>query len=221
MHSGGALDTGPVFGYDAHRREVTMSAEIWRELSLLGHWIVDAVTVRWVALTERFSYRQGIRSGGVLALLLAKPNPERATLMARQIYLERGVDRCVWSDRSLGRRFAVDHVIPFTLWGSNDLWNLLPTDERINNEKSDKLPAASLLLERRQAVTANWTVLRDALPEAFARQAEHLLGRPIGGVMKWEDDLFARLREAVELTALQRGVERWVPKPGRRLATDA
>lgn len=211
-HSGGALESGRVFDYARSTGEVLMSSDIWRELSLLGHWIVDAVIVRWASLTERFSQRQGVRSGDVLPLLLARPTPERATGIARQIYLARGVDRCAWSDKRLSERFAVDHVIPFALWGSNDLWNLLPVDERVNGQKSDKLPSASLLSERRKAVIQCWTLLRDAVPEAFDRQALHLLGRSIGGPMKWEDDLFTRLREAVELTALQRGVERWAPK---------
>ena len=59
--------------------------------------------------------------------------------------------------------------------------------------------------------TGGWQVLRDAVPAAFDQQAGHLLGRSMGGPLKWEDELFSRLREAIELTALQRGVERWRP----------
>ena len=54
-HSGGSLDTGAVFAYDKVNRSVVMPAEMWRELTLLGHWILDAVIVRWAALTERFA----------------------------------------------------------------------------------------------------------------------------------------------------------------------
>ena len=148
--AGGALGTGPVFEFDPTTRSVVMAADLWRELCLLGHWIIDAVIVRWAALTERFAHRQGIRSGEVLPLLLARPTPERATAMARQIYLDAGVKRCVWSMRSLdGRHFAVDHVIPFALWGNNDLWNLLPAHPAVNGEKSDRLPSGELLMSRR------------------------------------------------------------------------
>jgi SAM-dependent methyltransferase len=212
-HSGGSLQTGRVFTYEQTAREVVMAAELWRELTLLAHWIIDAVIVRWAALTERFAHRQGIRSGDVLPLLLARPAPERATAMARQIYLSAGVDRCAWTGKRLGARFAVDHVIPFSLWGNNDLWNLLPVDERVNGQKADKLPSDVLLRDRRLTVIANWSMLRDQMPDAFARQGAHLLGRPVGGPLSWEDDLFTRLCEAVELTALQRGVERWYPRP--------
>jgi hypothetical protein len=86
-YSGGSLDSGPVFGHDSVAGEVLMSAELWQELSLLGHWISDAVIVRWASLTERFGYRQGLDAGTVLPLLLAKADPGRSTLVARKIFL--------------------------------------------------------------------------------------------------------------------------------------
>lgn len=212
-YAGGALESGRVFEYDAGSKTVLMADALWRELCLLGHWIVDAVIVRWAALTERFAYRQGLRSGDVLPLLLARPEPERATAQARAIYLASHAGHCVWSGRELSQRsLAVDHVIPFALWGNNDLWNLVPAHAAVNGDKSDKLPAGALLLDCRGAILQNWCLLRDAMPDAFDAQAQHLLGlRPTRGD-GWRGELFARLREAVEVTALQRGVERWMPK---------
>jgi SAM-dependent methyltransferase len=213
--AGGALDTGPVFEYGSVHAEVLMAADLWRELSLLGHWIIDAVILRWAELTERFAQRQGVRSGEVLPLLLAKPEPIRATSIAREIFSQHQWARCAWSDRRLTGGFVVDHVIPFSLWGSNDLWNLLPADPRVNNEKSDKLPATELLKTRRDSIVDAWRLMRESVPVPFDRQAIHLLGKPVSGGAGWEDLLFSRLREAVEITALQRGVARWTPKtPG-------
>jgi SAM-dependent methyltransferase len=211
-YSGGSLETGPIFDYEKISRCVLMPAEIWRELTLLGHWILDAVVVRWAALTERFAGKQGVTSGEVLPLLLARPSPERMTGLARSVFMKVGVDRCTWSDRPLRvMSFDVDHVIPFALWASNDLWNLVPADHRINIQKSDRLPSSELLLARRGDILRSWEVLRDALPEAFDANATHLLGRKPGAVLAWRDELFGCLRQAVELTALQRGVERWAP----------
>ncbi len=211
QYAGGALQTGTVFAFDPAVKQVLMSAGIWRELSLLGHWIADAVVLRWAELCERFGQRQGIRSGDVLPLLLARPEPERATLLVRQVFLLHGVERCAWSDRQLQQGFAVDHVIPFSLWGNNDLWNLLPVHPKVNGDKSDKLPSATLLKVRQPSIVGRWHTLRDALPDAFDQHAAHLLGRKLTGPLRWEDDLFNRLREAIEVTALQRGVERWQP----------
>ena len=210
-YSGGALETGPVFRYDAAQRLIVMQTDLWRELSLLGHWITDAVILRWAALTQKFSYRQGITAGDVLSLLLARPQPQRATALARQAYQAAGVSQCTWSGKPLRADFAVDHVMPFSLWGNNDLWNLMPADPKVNGNKSDKLPSSELLLTRQQVVQENWAHLRSELTEPFDLQARHLLGKPLGKGDGWKSELFARLREAVEVTAIQRGVIRWAP----------
>ena len=214
-YAGGVLNTGTVFVFEDTDQHIVMAADLWSELSLLGHWITDAVILRWAELTERYGQRCGLRSGDVLPLLLAVPESQRVTHLARQVYLSNGVERCAWSDRQFGAAFAVDHVIPFSLWGNNDLWNLLPVHPKVNGDKSDRLPSASLLRERRPSIVRGWQMLRDALPEAFDQQAEHLLGRPLKGPLSWEEELFTRLREAVEVTALQRGVERWQPGQAR------
>jgi SAM-dependent methyltransferase len=212
-YSGGSLDVGPVFAYEIPGRQVVMAADLWRELTILGHWIGDAVVIRWAALTERFAQRQSITSGDVLPLLLARPEPERAAAIARQVYLERGVDRCVWTLRPItASRFAVDHVIPFSLWGNNDLWNLLPAHPQANGDKSDKLPATDLLQKRRVEIVRNWELLRDALPSPFDAQAGRLLGRRVSGNFAWQSELFAAFRQSIELMAVQRGIERWSPK---------
>jgi SAM-dependent methyltransferase len=207
--SGGALESGKVFEFDRKTGLVSMPTDIWRELSLLGHWIVDAVVLRWASLTERFSYRQGLTAGDVIPLLLVKPAPERATALARQAFERAGLNRCTWSGKTLRKEFVVDHAIPFSLWGNNDLWNLMQVDAKVNGQKSDKLPEARMLVERRSAILEDWDVLRSAMPDAFNRQASHLLGEATQVNSSMTNELFARFREAVELTALQRGVERW------------
>ena len=173
-----------------------------------------------VAGTVIVGLMAGLFSGDVLPLLLARPSPERMTGLARSVFLKTGVDRCTWSDRPLRlASFEVDHIIPFALWGSNALWNLVPADRRVNIQKSDRLPTTELLLARRGDILRNWEVLRDALPEGFDSSANHLLGRKPGGHLAWRDELFGCLRQAIELTALQRGVERWAPVSPSRPAS--
>lgn len=211
-HSGLSSDAGSLFNYDKDLRLVQMPAPIWHELSLLGHWVSDAVILRWASLTESFSQRQQISAGEVLPLLLASPEPHRATMLARQVFEKHGPDECVWSRQRLKESsWAVDHLIPFALWGNNDLWNLLPVDKKVNGSKSDKLPTARLLRSRETTIVEHWHLLRDALPQAFEAQASLLLGKPVNGPIRWEKELFSRMREAVEMTAMQRGVERWEP----------
>lgn len=208
-YSGGALESGPVFRYDRITRLVLMPSDLWREFSLLGHWIGDAVIVRWAALTQQFSHRQGITAGDVLPMLLAAPEAVRATAIAREVFTKEGVSACTWSGKRLRSDFVVDHAIPFSLWGNNDLWNLVPADPKVNISKSDKLPASELLHLRRPAILQSWELLRERLPVTFDRQAGHLLGGDLPCTKGWQAIMFSRYREAIELTALQRGVQRW------------
>ena len=207
--SGSGLGAGPVFGYDKNSKLVLMPTELWREFSLLGHWIADAVVVRWAALTQQIARRHDMDAGDVLPLLLAKPEATRSVQLARTAYLDAGVSSCTWSKRPLKGTLSVDHAIPFALWGNNDLWNLVPADPRVNLSKSDKLPATELLEESKPRIVASWNVLRDRMPEAFDRQAQALAGESLANAGAWPEKLFSRFREAVEFTALQRGVERW------------
>ena len=87
----------------------------------------------------------------------------------------------------------------------------MPAHPKVNGEKSDRLHAGDLLLARRASIMENWQLLRDAMAGPFGKQAAHLVGRAPRGSFDWEAELFMRLREAVGLTALQRGGERWPP----------
>ena len=149
--AGGALDTGRVFSYDTARQEVRMSAGIWRELALLGHWIQEAVILRWAELTEEVS-RGSVRVSEIIELLLTTPLPERDVTDARQTYARLAGKECVWTEKPLHGQFAVDHIIPFALWHNNDLWNLMPVLPTVNSQKSDRLPTRNLLLQRRDRI---------------------------------------------------------------------
>ena len=71
--------------------------------------------------------------------------------------------------------------------------------------KSDRLPERKLLLARRDAVIGCWEVARDKRPLLFKREAEGLAGSEEPGL----GVLFEAMVEAVEVTAMQRGAERW------------
>ena len=54
-------------------------------------------------------------------------------------------------------------------------------------------------------------ILRSDSTHAFDRHTHHLIGTPLATSCDWQAALFSRMWEAVKLTALQRGVERWMP----------
>jgi SAM-dependent methyltransferase len=66
--------------------------------------------------------------------------------------------RCVWSEKSLTQSYEIDHSMPFSRWPNNDLWNLLPTDSQINNQKSDRLPTEHKLKQAKERIQHWWQV---------------------------------------------------------------
>lgn len=81
---------------------------------------------------------------------------ERDTSDIRSI-LEDGME-WVWSGKELTRKTSdIDHVLPFSVWFNNDLWNLLPADKKVNNQKRDKIPAPRLIEKRADVIIDYWT----------------------------------------------------------------
>lgn len=82
---------------------------------------------------------------------------ERDTSDIRSI-LEDGME-CVWSGKVLTPKTSdIDHVLPFSVWFNNDLWNLLPSDKKINNQKRDKIPSPKLIEKRSSIIIDYWNL---------------------------------------------------------------
>ncbi|MCZ7640412.1 MAG: hypothetical protein M5U12_32775 [Verrucomicrobia bacterium] len=212
MYYAGGGGSG-TFEYAHRSRSIVLEADLWRELSVMGNWIADATILRWAELTAEIS-DGALKPSQVVDHLLTVPIPEREVSAARSVYAALPTRRCVWTDRSLGGEFDVDHAIPFALWGNNDLWNLLPAAKDVNNQKRDRLPSRGLFQQRKECIVEYWSRLREAHVRRFEFEIGRLLtvGGAVGG--NWEKRLFQRVAEAIEFTAIQRGVERW--EPGER-----
>lgn len=205
-HAGG-INSSPVFDYDKIDKTVLVGSDIWKELSLMGTWIQDATVLRWAELTSKISKGE-IKPSTVIDCLLTSPVTERDVVAARKFYDGLKNKVCVWSDKSITTSFHLDHAIPFSLWKNNDLWNLLPADSKINGQKKDRLPTRELVKQRRDCVIDYWTQINEAFPARFEYEAEKLMGRRFDSA-NWENRLFATFAEAVEVTAVQRGIDRW------------
>ena len=54
--------------------------------------------------------------------------------------------RCIFSNKAIGpSNFELDHYIPWSFVGHNQLWNLVPIASSVNSQKSNKLPASIYL----------------------------------------------------------------------------
>jgi SAM-dependent methyltransferase len=206
IYAGGSLETGCLFGYDAERRHVIVDGAIWREFCLAGHWIKDALILRWAELTSKIAKGE-IKPSEIIDLLLTVPIAERDVDAARAVYEALDSKVCVWSNILLQGRFEVDHVVPFSLWQNNELWNLLPAHPKVNHNKKDKLPEKRLLKQRMPVILDYWNIMHRAYPKRFEHETRRFTG--VGGLDFLKT--FNVMVEAVEVTWLQRGCLRWEP----------
>jgi len=199
--------------------DVLVSGTLWTELALMGRWIEDSILLRWAEFVADLKHQNpDVTPETVLALLLKPRREDHDTSIARDIYGRSlstyGGLESVWSGTTIRRmtRMEVDHAIPWALWYSNDLWNLLPADNHVNNTKRDRLPARPLVESSRTRIIHNWELLWTAEPAMFGVHAARLLGDPLhdfGRVS--QQTLFDMFKNSIEFTAANRGAERWVP----------
>ncbi len=190
---------------------ISMPADLWREFCLLGHWIGEAIVLRWAQLSMQFS-GSTVRMSDIVEILLQEPDTNRLVSESRNLFRNLPRLECVWTGNNLSRGFEVDHVIPFSLWRNNELWNLVPSSKEANRTKSDKLVCLSLLEKRRDCIIDVWKKVHEIHPARFEAELRNTLLGPSLDPGNWELPAFATLMEAIELTACQRGIERWGEK---------
>jgi SAM-dependent methyltransferase/5-methylcytosine-specific restriction endonuclease McrA len=189
---------------------VVVPQSIWMDISRFDHWIEDSIIVRWAQLTVDMNLDMTMSE--VLPLLLERPGAKRGTDEIREMLREAepGLE-CVWSGRILEGDFEVDHVIPYSVWGNSDLWNMLPCLRRINSEKRDRLPTQKVLKRREDAIEYYWRLYRSRMPKRFDTQIRRALGAPVTS-SNWERLAHSGLKETVEKLASTRGLLRWEPR---------
>lgn len=200
-----------IFGYNSKDKKVIVPADIWKEMCLMWHWIGDALILRWGELTSRISKGE-IKASAVIDLLIERADPERDTAVCRDLFSGVNTLECVWTGISIGKRFDIDHVIPYSLWHNNDLWNLLPADPKVNNSKRDMLPTRTLLNKRKDIIKDYWSLIAKNYPARFDFEVKKFTGDLVllnERNKEWHELLFSAVTEAVEITAIQRGCGRW------------
>lgn len=210
----------PVFTYRRRLEElrddfgwVAVPQEIWLDLVRFDHWIEDSVVVRWAELSAEMN--PSLTSAEILSLLMDPVEDPRDTREVRSwvpaIEAALGTPvSCAWTGQRL-RAFDIDHVVPFSVWRNNDLWNLLPASPATNNQKRDHLPSHRLLIARESDIRAYWRAYSTVWGKRFATQVSRALG-PDTASTDWDSRAYAGLVEAVERLATSRGLPRWEPK---------
>ncbi|WP_457626248.1 HNH endonuclease [Persephonella sp.] len=133
----------------------SISKEIYIVFLYLGSFIngTESILYKWAEFSARADKKGKFTVEKVLDRLLISPEDERDVLLAQTAYKKlirkNKKIECVWSGKKVEEKtLNVDHVIPFSIWKNNDLWNLLPAHKDINLKKKDKIPSPELITKR-------------------------------------------------------------------------
>jgi len=139
----------------------------------------------WARLMRGYAERMGISiPAGQAEAALVWEEPFRDTALGRsaaqRIFAEGRDIYCAWSATKLRpSRLDIDHCMPWSAWPCGDLWNLLPSERRVNqHQKRERLPSGELLLNSRERIIGWWNdawLSSPTLSQRFWREASAAL----------------------------------------------
>ncbi|MCC5870536.1 MAG: methyltransferase domain-containing protein [Gammaproteobacteria bacterium] len=136
---------------------------LWQAMTRHAVWIEPALTAEWIGLMRRYEGEHA-RSWETYQGLLRWIDPQHDTAGVRRVVDSlRERDRritCVWTASRLRGDYAVDHLMPFSRWPCNDLWNLAPVTQSANSRKGDRLPSLALMMTAEERLCGWWENLR-------------------------------------------------------------
>ena len=133
---------------------------------------INTIIYRWSQMTIKLN---NYLSSNKVNLLITHNITDiiRDTSQIRKFFKNKDVF-CVWSGKKL-KDYDVDHLIPFSIYYNNDLWNLLPSNSKINSNKSDKIPTPQLIEDSKERIIKYWKLYQNEF-SYFKEQREISLG---------------------------------------------
>ena len=192
----------------------SISREYYEIFKLLGNFIngQDSILFKWAEFSVNAS-NQNLSIEKVLNEVLKSPITQRNINESKRIYKEilekHGDVICVWTEKKI-RKYDIDHIIPFSVWRNNDLWNLLPSSSNINRKsKRDKIPSPKIIEDRKDLILNYWEIIfESSQSERFQKEIQvALLGnKPFAS---WKENGITQLKESCNYLIENRGFEEW------------
>ena len=191
----------------------SVPADYFEAFNVLGSFISgrDSILFKWAEFSVKAS-GESLPMQSVLSQILTAPVTERYVRQAEQYYKElihtHGHLHCVWSGKAVTKDYHVDHVIPYSVWGNNDLWNLLPAKGAVNGAKRDKIPTPELIDSRKEFIVECWEGLHERHQDRFKKELQvSLIGNEATDY--WQDKAIKQLQAACGYLIQQRGFQEW------------
>jgi len=142
--------------------EFSLPESIWLALSRYACWIEPVLVSEWVKTMASYQGNIAYAAPEKQSYLYQSLNwlePKLTTKEVRERFETLSANQsmeCIWSAKKLTSKYDIDHNMPFSRWPNNDLWNLLPSDTKVNNHKRDRLPSEQKLIHAKERMHDWW-----------------------------------------------------------------
>lgn len=186
--------------------------EYYEAFRILGSFIngQDSILFKWAEFSVNAS-GNNLSVHKVLNEVLKSPITLRDIKESKKLYKEilqkEGNVFCVWTGRKISN-YDIDHLIPFSVWKNNDLWNLLPSDSRINNLKRDKIPTPEIIERQKSLIIDYWGIIYEHQSKRFQKEIQVAL---LGDYSfdSWKNSGISQLQNNCKYLIENRGFEGW------------
>ena len=186
--------------------------DYYEAFQVLGSFISgqDSILFKWAEFSVSASGKK-LSIEKVVSEVLKSPITERDVAESKQIFRsilkDEGKVYCVWTGKPI-TSYDVDHLIPFSVWKNNDLWNLLPSEAKTNNQKRDKIPSIELIEKRKGLIIHYWELLNEKQAKRFQKEIQiTLLGN--NPYSTWKETAFRHLQRSCNYLITNRGYAQW------------
>lgn len=190
----------------------SISQDYYEAFRILGTFISgqDSILFKWAEFSVNASGKN-LSIEKVVNKVLKSPITEREISASKKIYedilAKKKFVECVWTGEKI-INYDVDHVIPFSVWKNNDLWNLLPSRPKTNNHKRDKIPSSAFIESRKKEIILYWNLINESQSQRFQKEIRvALLGNSSN--KQWQITAIEQLKSSCNYLITNRGFEEW------------
>ena len=195
--------------------EIKFSTELLVEMQVFGSLMSDAIALQWAhecVRLEKGSKKISEIIPHLFADIFVQRNQnEGRKIIERLLSINKQIS-CIYSGKKILKKFDVDHLLPYSIFYNNDLWNLVLSLPAVNRTKSDKILSIKSLNCSQSNLFEHWLQTREIASEQFCSEVEATLQldpeKPL-----WKEDLFKVVSKQAELTAHFRKIPRWTYQP--------
>ncbi len=190
----------------------SIPVEYYECFQILGSFIngQDSILFKWAEFSVTAS-GNNLSVHQVLNEVLKSPITLREISESKKLYEDilkkEGQVRCVWTGKKIPN-YDVDHMIPFSIWKNNDLWNLLPSHKKTNNDKRDKIPSPEIIERQKGIILDYWGIIYENQPQRFQKEIQvALLGNQ--EFESWQEMGISQLQSSCNYLIENRGFQVW------------